>query len=963
MMAHAPRVLRCIAAFAICLGSATAAQADDPGRPDAPQLRIEPDAHTALIREAVFDARSRRLYSVSDDKTVRVWQLPQGRLIDTWRVPIAPGHEGQLFGVSLSPDSRWLAVGGYTCWTQEKKSCVYLFDTRSGALSRRISVAPHTITTLRFSPDARHLAVGLHGQGGLAVVDLSDGRVVATDTEYRGKLMALDFDHGGHLVTVSLDGFVRYYRADYSLLARRATRAARAPTALAFSPDGSMLAIGFIDAPVVELLRGDDLSPLQTLHLPAARLNNSVAVEWSDVGDALFASGEAPGTARQAIARFRVGHWDQPRMTAGPVQRINDLLATGDGRLLFVSEDPGLGWIERSGQLRWISRPALIDFSAPAHGLTVSANGEQVSFPLGRDGARARYDVRQAKVLRGAGGGGAALRPSLEHAPGLVVQIDRAGARINGRAIALDEAEEPRLAALSHDGRRAYIGTEWSLRAVNADATPAWVAPLNATVHAVNATSDGRYVLALLGDGTLRWFRSDDGREVLALFIHANRRDWISWTPAGHYASSPLGDQYIGWHLNRGADTAPDFIRAVQLERVLYRPDRVGAALDADVVPNAGAARASEPTLQRERLQSVAPPRVQVQVVRVDADRASALLAVQVERAGSGGPGIRDLAVYVNDIPVVATRERSVGVFERASLKREFSVPLSQPWNEIRVEAFTDSSIGLARTGVALAGAPQAPPPGDLYLLAIGASHFEQLGEQAELAYAAKDAEVLATELGASRALSFRQRHVRVLSDASATPPTRANIVAALDFIAGAQANDTVLVFLASHGVADAAGNYFFVPSDARAQDMKGRVAVTDAASLLSWQVFFDALRKAAGRRVLVVDTCAAKGIAGPIEATALIKRSASSHFALMLASGENEESQEYEAGGHGLFTFGLLSVLRAAGDGRGLTLNSWFQDTLPIVQRFRDHRIGPQTPQLLAPESLMQMPLAATPF
>ena len=61
---------------------------------------------------------------------------------------------------------------------------------------------------------------------------------------------------------------------------------------------------------------------------------------------------------------------------------------------------------------------------------------------------------------------------------------------------------------------------------------------------------------------------------------------------------------------------------------------------------------------------------------------------------------------------------------------------------------------------------------------------------------------------------------MRTLSDLADTPPDRAAILAALDFATDAGELDTVVLFLASHGVSDASGDYFFVPRDARAADV-----------------------------------------------------------------------------------------------------------------------------------------------
>jgi outer membrane protein assembly factor BamB len=972
-------MIRALVAAAALLCSAAWAQpqaaGQAAGQTAGPLLRIEPGAHTSLIRKAVLDTRTQRLYTVSDDKTLRVWHLPaeeddgDARLIDTWRVPAGAGHEGQLFALALSPDGSQVAVAGWTCWDVEQASCVYLFDARTGDLARRIRVAPHTITGMEWSPDGRYLA-GLHGLGGLAVVELKSGRIVASDDQYRGKLMNLQFDRHGRLVTAALDGFVRYYRADFSLLARRAVRSGTNLGALRISPDGTLVAVGFLDRPVVELLTAEDMSPLRTIALPAARVGDSAALEWSEDSRSLYVSGESRGAAGATpILRYAVTRaGEPPRVIAGPQQRINDFARVGEGRMLFISEDPSIGWVDASDRVHVVGRSAQLDFSHARDALWVSPQADRVSFTRSRRaGDVVTYVVRDARL---ANGRLAAMAPR-RVAPGLAVTVDRKQRRVsvNGRAVELDEAEVPRVHAVSHDGRSAYVGTEWALRALDAGGTLKWRANLPAVVWSLNAAADGKHVVALLSDGTVRWYQADTGMEVLALFQHVNREDWIAWTPAGYYASSPFGDKHVGWHIHRGLDMAPDFIRAVQLERVLYRPDLLKAALFGDAATALSSAPSDAPKAQSmiepQRLETVAPPRIRLSIVGVDETRATARIEVRAERTSQRAPEIRDMAVYVNDIPVVSAGRGSVGWTERSKLKREFSVPLSQRWNDIRVETFTASSMGLANTTIQLPQTPTNAALGDLYVLAIGVNRFEHLGKSANLSFAAQDALAFAQALSQTQvsALSFRKRTMRVLSDQARDKPTRANILSALDFIADARANDTVVVFLASHGMADAAGDYYFVPSDARPEDVRDGTVVGNAASLLSWQIFFDALRTTAGRRVMVVDTCHAKGIAGRIEPTALIKRSASSNFALLLASGENERSQEYRPGGHGLFTYGLLSSLRDAGlrAGEPLTLDAWFNQAVPVVKKLRDPRGGPQTPQLLAPPALRGTVLAGT--
>ena len=69
--------------------------------------------HTAAIWRIGVDAACTRLATPSDDKTVRLWSLPDGRLERTIRLPIGAGNGGKIYAAALSPDGRWLAAGGW----------------------------------------------------------------------------------------------------------------------------------------------------------------------------------------------------------------------------------------------------------------------------------------------------------------------------------------------------------------------------------------------------------------------------------------------------------------------------------------------------------------------------------------------------------------------------------------------------------------------------------------------------------------------------------------------------------------------------------------------------------------------------------------------------------------------------------------------------------------------------------
>ena len=140
--------------------------------PTEPLLRLNTDRHTDAIPGIATDAQNRFLVTASDDKTARVWSLPDGQLQTILRVPIADPDTGSLYAVAITPDGSTVALGGWTGALSAHN--IYLFD-RSGALKQRLSGLPDVILHLAYSKDGRHLAATLGGKNGIRVFDVASG--------------------------------------------------------------------------------------------------------------------------------------------------------------------------------------------------------------------------------------------------------------------------------------------------------------------------------------------------------------------------------------------------------------------------------------------------------------------------------------------------------------------------------------------------------------------------------------------------------------------------------------------------------------------------------------------------------------------------------------------------------------------------------------------------------------------
>jgi outer membrane protein assembly factor BamB len=133
-----------------------------------------------------------------------------------------------------------------------------------------------------------------------------------------------------------------------------------------------------------------------------------------------------------------------------------------------------------------------------------------------------RFDLRALKLTDSSADG-----PTVRaKRTGLAIEQwrDEYSPTLDGKLIDLPTNERSRSLAVHPEGNRFVLGTEWSLRAFDAKGQPLWQRDAPDTGWAVNITGDGRLIVAAYGDGTIRWHRMDDGREILALYVLQNNR-------------------------------------------------------------------------------------------------------------------------------------------------------------------------------------------------------------------------------------------------------------------------------------------------------------------------------------------------------------------------------------------------------------------------------------------------------
>ncbi|MGO9171268.1 MAG: TIR domain-containing protein [Rhodomicrobium sp.] len=550
-------------------------------------LRIEPGMHTAPIKRIGVDAAGTLMVTGSEDKMARLWALPEGgrgapALLRTLRMPIGEGNDGKVYATALSPDGKWVAAGGWDAsWSIDKTMSVYIFEAATGRLATRLGRLGSAIPHLAFSPDGRRLAATLGGGEGLRLWETGSWRPLAEDKDYGGKQSyGAAFGGNGALYTVAYDGAIRRYGAGGGLEAKATTQGGTRPFSIAVHPDGTKLAVGFTDVTAVEVYDSRTLKRLYAADTSGISGGDLGGVAWSADGARLYAGGRH----QSSDGGLPLLIWQDAgrgRRSEAPLSQnaIVQLLPCGDG-IAAGAQDPAFGLVAADGTKRVWQEGVTADMRGKLRdAFTLSADGARVRFGLGVGAASPVLFDLAAFELRDAPQAVSGL--TAPKTSGIVVSDweNNTAPKLNGKPIALEAYETSRALAVAPDASRFALGAEYRLRAYRADGSELWNKAIPGIAYGVNISGNGKLVVAAYYDGTIRWHRLSDGQELLALFVHAKDRRFIAWTPQGYYAASPGGEDLIGWHVNRGFDTAPDFYPASTFASTFRRPDIVRAAL------------------------------------------------------------------------------------------------------------------------------------------------------------------------------------------------------------------------------------------------------------------------------------------------------------------------------------------------------------------------------------------------
>lgn len=608
----------------------------------APRIVVNPMGHSAKINNVLFTPDGTRIISVSEDKTIRIWNADNGEMVKKFESQVGDGSEGMFYASAISPDGKLLAVAGYPVST-EKENYIVIINIEKG--EQVATAVGHTdiISSLSFSGSGKYLASGsadrtvklwkMDQLGLLAaevtltipspVVNISFNVVTQDLAVAHESKDILVFPLGG------LDKGINKFQPKvwkrhkdvldkvlYSPDGQYLASSSLASELLLWKQDGSVIKeFDKITDPVNALAFSFDSKILVGLDLAGKGMSWSVpgGAKFTDYvahDNTVFSAAFSPSTTGNYVVASAGGinneilMWNPingltVRRIKGKGSAILDL-AFGDGLQLFVCKE-----MAKNGKSQFKSS---FDFSS----FTINRSAAQIPPAKDYNKGIVQTAINVLELPKG---------KRIEIDPGdriLDYQAMSDGSVIVASDFALKLFDKNgflskdfvghygavRAVAVTNDGQYLASGGEdqsivlWKLsetgyapsmrKVLTGDDWAGFFQSLPVDSLTYEPTKNAwRAVIDFLkvnGDKTYKNIETTFqalGESVIpfaTLFITEDN-EWVCWTPKGYFSCSSAGSQYFGWHINRGINKLADFYAAEQYFEILYRPKELSKSI------------------------------------------------------------------------------------------------------------------------------------------------------------------------------------------------------------------------------------------------------------------------------------------------------------------------------------------------------------------------------------------------
>ena len=659
-----------------------------------PILTLDTYGHQTVVKSLLVSKDQRYIITASEDKTIRVWDIQSGRQTQKIIGQIDAGSGGKYFTADLSPDGKWLAAAGFLANFNGKNhlqiGAIRIFNLKTGELVYLLKGHKNAVTDLKFNQ-----------QGNLLASGSADGSVIVWQTQqnfnkketlkgHKGAVQAVGFSPDGLILSAGLDQQIilwigRKVRARY--------RHDKPFNYMAVSQNH--IALSGYDHPEI-LILNQQLEKIQTIKTQS----KPTGLAYSPNGKWLLTGSDNDSTNPENFkpALYDVEHQYQLKTTFNHHDSVvlgvnfinNNKVVTigGTNQEIWIWNLRGqpIKSIKGVGQTLWavgIDGNNIAWGKQWQHESAENNNPLLQSFNILKQQLHSTIQEPQAfkrlpKKMNGI---------SLSHEGGGEYGFPDATLKIRKSFFTTKKVVRNGKDGYGHnvygftaDGIIISGGGNGKLIAYNNDGVEL-ARFIGHTGEIWSLASEGHWLVSGGTDQILRIWDLDQikaGKKKilprLNLFVD-KKNDWVLWNEQGYYASSPNGDQYVGFHLNQGENKAAHFVTARQIKKDLYKPDQLKLALA--IIPPPPPPPPIEKT--KPEFKIIRPKMNQ----RVDA--LNLQIAIEIKKNPDIISGYK---LFVNNKQVGNLPSRGLKRRDKNTETKYFNIPLESGQNKIRIEAF-----------------------------------------------------------------------------------------------------------------------------------------------------------------------------------------------------------------------------------------------------------------------------------
>ena len=870
-------------------------------------------------------SRDGRVLALSESYTVKLWDTSTFRELPAVTVPTTMNFPQADAYISLSEDGKRIATGGFGTDT-------IVWETETGKRLSTMNGRTNMAYNVAFSADGMELISGGRtrwdlrtGRGLRIVPDTTekilgivspDGRVVALRGATTNVLTIVESPSGRELQKLTPSG-------DAGQIQR-----------LRFSPDSSMLAVVYgameIQQPVTaasftrgaqvklwEVKTGRELRSITPTELP------------------MEAEFTADGRSIVTIGMGQIALWD---VQSG--NKIRDLTASQVSTFTPPVFKPGqMPTMPNMTDIAAMMTNTIGTMSAGTMGRSVtSAAFTSDGRTLATGGVESKPNIDLAAMMN------SAMNPKQKkgskppdpadimkdfkvEAVGQVQFWDVA----SGRQIAAIKGHGRGVSkvAFSRDGKLLASGSTDSTIKIWDVATQKELRTLaghTAAIESIDFSPDGRLLASASDDGSTFIWDTKTGEHLLTLISLDDGGEWMVVTPQGLFDGTPVSWNQILWRYNQ------ETFNVAPIEwffNEFYYP-----GLLADIF-NGKRPKVALDVSKKDRRQ----PIVKLSLVGQAADSAVATRTVKVkidvtdapaDKDNPKGTGAQDVRLFRNGSLVKVWHGDVLKGQAAVSLEEEITVTAGP--NRLVAYGFNRDNVKSKDAPLVFTGADTLKRKGTAYIIAVGVNEYAN--SQYNLKYATADARSFAEEMQRRQTQigGFERVEVIQLLDQDAT---KANIIAAISRLAGvagppslkatpldalkrAEPEDTVVIYFAGHGTAQAQ-RFYLIPHDLGYTGERTKLTEQGLSTMLAHSISDIEIETAvegldAGHLLLIIDACnsgqaleAEEKRRGPMNSKGLAQLAYEKGMYILTAAQSFQAALEAAQLGHGYLTYALV--------------------------------------------------------